>query len=170
MCMPAMKLPRPSMSCGSRASAAHASSSGESRLAVRSPIASSIAAATVSPGAADTGAADTAAVCVRPGTVGTADAWVKPGWRSARAGRPRDSCGDAAARSGAVRVFLHVVFPAFPAVLAIGAHTWQHGAGQNTVHCWLPDLAPGRGATAEPGGRQHPRQHKAPDQVAKARR
>ena len=87
-CMPAMKLPRPSASCGMRACAAHASSSGESRPAVRRPIASCMAAASVSPGAAATvsagtadtgaaGAADTAAACVRPDAVDTADARVK---------------------------------------------------------------------------------------------
>jgi len=51
----------PSASCGVSASTAHDSSAGESRLAVRSPIASCMAAATVSPLAVCTAAVCTAA-------------------------------------------------------------------------------------------------------------
>ena len=50
-CRPAMKSPRPSASTGVSASTAHAASSGESRPAVSSAMASCMAAAMVSPGA-----------------------------------------------------------------------------------------------------------------------
>src|SRR6266704_2836298 len=51
-CKPAMKSPRADGPSGIRAHTAHASSSGESRLAVRNPIASCMAPATVWPPAA----------------------------------------------------------------------------------------------------------------------
>jgi hypothetical protein len=51
-CKPAMRSPRPSASAGISMGSARASSSGESRLAVRSPIASCMAEATVSPAGA----------------------------------------------------------------------------------------------------------------------
>ena len=57
-----MKSPRPSASVGVSASAAHVSSSGESRPAVSSAIASCMAAAKVSPGVACTRAAWSALV------------------------------------------------------------------------------------------------------------
>jgi hypothetical protein len=72
-----MKLPMPSVLCGVSASTAHASSPGEYRLAVSSPIASCTAAATVSPGAARTAALSLAAVslaAVSPGAVPSAAA------------------------------------------------------------------------------------------------